>query len=200
MRRKVEERKKVEKKLKETNVAGAHTDYGCVTLLFQKPGESGLQLYAPTLTPTPSSKSSTTSTTADSTTTTTDKPKSKWQDVPYIPASPTYAKQGMAPPLVVNIGDQLSYWTNGLLKSTLHRVRFPQELIASGKDRYSIVFFAHPDDDSVLEPVPCKLVDEYGKGDGNGRGAAFDLVKFGKSITAREHLDRRLAQTYGWKY
>ena len=45
----------------------------------------------------------------------------------------------MAPPLVVNIGDLLSYWTAGLLKSTIHRVKFPkaQEL---GQDRYSIVF------------------------------------------------------------
>ena len=62
----------------------------------------------------------------------------------------------MAPPLVVNIGDLLSYWTAGLLKSTIHRVKFPaQEL---GQDRYSIVFFSHPSDNALLEPVPSEII------------------------------------------
>ena len=46
----------------------------------------------------------------------------------------------MAPPLVVNIGDLLSYWTAGLLKSTIHRVKFPAKAQELGQDRYSIVF------------------------------------------------------------
>lgn len=34
-------------------------------------------------------------------------------------------------PILVNIGDLLSYWTNGLLKSTVHRVVFPKRYVAA---------------------------------------------------------------------
>jgi isopenicillin N synthase-like dioxygenase len=51
-------------KFSELNVAGAHTDYGTVTLLFQKQEESGLQLYS--------------------------QQTKKWESVPYVPASAKY--------------------------------------------------------------------------------------------------------------
>lgn len=156
-------------KFKELNVAGAHTDYGTVTLLFQRQEESGLQLY--------STK------------------EKKWQNVPFVPTSPKYQAKNEAPPLIVNIADQLSYWTNGYLKSTIHRVRFPQELLDSGKGRYSIVFFAHPGDKTLLEPVPSKKIAEI-----KGRGASYHMQKHGISQTAGEHLAKRLDSTYGWKY
>ena len=57
---------------------------------------------------------------------------------PIIPST----IEKMAPPLVVNIGDLLSYWTAGLLKSTIHRVKFPAKAQELGQDRYSIVFSA----------------------------------------------------------
>ncbi|VEU20698.1 DEKNAAC101609 [Brettanomyces naardenensis] len=154
-------------KFKEVNIAGAHTDYGGLTLLFQKKDEDGLQILSPL--------------------------SKKWVSVPYVPASPKFQAKGEAPPLVVNIADQLSYWTNGLLKSTVHRVRFPQKLLDEGKDRYSIVLFAHPSDNTLLEPVPSKMVGEI-----EGRGATAYQAKFGKAQTAKEHLDKRLASTYKW--
>ncbi|ODV86522.1 hypothetical protein CANARDRAFT_27714 [[Candida] arabinofermentans NRRL YB-2248] len=153
--------------LKKINVAGAHTDYGCVTLLFQREDEDGLEIYSP-----------------DS---------KKWESVPFVPASPKYKSNGYAPPLVVNIADQLCYWTNGLLKSTIHRVRFPSKLLDQAKPRYSIVFFVHPANDTILEPVPADEVRKI-----KGRGAAHYLAKHGVSISARQHLEKRLAATYGW--
>lgn len=156
-------------KFKDLNVAGAHTDYGTVTLLFQKEEESGLQLFSPIT--------------------------KKWESVPFVDASPKYKAKGEAAPLIVNIADQLCYWTNGFLKSTIHRVRFPQELLDQGKDRYSIVLFAHPGDTTLLEPVPSKHVKEI-----KGRGASHYMEKHGVSQTAGEHLTKRLNSTYGWKY
>ncbi|AWU77213.1 uncharacterized protein C5L36_0C11180 [Pichia kudriavzevii] len=156
-------------KHKELNVAGAHTDYGTITMLFQKKEESGLQLYSQV--------------------------NKRWEEVPYVPTSPKYAASNEAAPLIVNIGDQLCYWTNGYLKSTIHRVRFPKELLDQGKDRYSIVLFAHPGDDTLLEPVPSKIISKL-----KGRGASEYMEKHGVAQTAGQHLTNRLKSTYGWNY
>ncbi len=37
------------------------------------------------------------------------------------------------PPILMNIGDLLSYWTNGLLRSTVHRVVFPRFVAVLGR-------------------------------------------------------------------
>lgn len=139
--------------------AGAHTDYGSMTLLFQQEHQEGLEIYSPV--------------------------SKKWEPVPFVPAN----KPNSAPPIIVNIADQLSYWTGGLLKSTIHRVKFPAEAQRSGQDRYSTVFFSHPNDATLLEPVPSALVRDI-----KNRGANKDDTP----ITAKQHLDKRLAATYGW--
>lgn len=142
--------------------AGAHTDYGSITLLFQQANQEGLEIHSPV------SKS--------------------WEPVPFIDANEDKFPQE-APPIIVNIADQLSYWTAGLLKSTIHRVKFPAKAQELGQDRYSIVFFSHPNDDTLLEPVPSELIRNI-----KGRGANKDNL-----ITARQHLDKRLNATYNWK-
>ncbi|ODV78132.1 Clavaminate synthase-like protein [Suhomyces tanzawaensis NRRL Y-17324] len=140
--------------------AGAHTDYGSMTLLFQKEHQEGLEIYSPV--------------------------SKGWEAVPYV--SPNTAKYpGKAPPIVVNIGDQLSYWSAGLLRSTIHRVKFPKAVQETGQDRLSIVFFSHPNDDALLTPFPSPLTKDI-----KGRGANKDTV----AITAKQHLDKRLAATY----
>jgi len=55
--------------------------------------------------------------------------------------------------LVVNVGDMLERLTNGVLKSTIHRVvNPPRELMNT--PRYSIPFFMHPRSDMSLAALP----------------------------------------------
>ena len=51
---------------------------------------------------------------------------------------------------IVNIGDMLQNLTNGLFKSSLHRV----VALEPGKERFSMVFFIHPKDETSLNPLP----------------------------------------------
>ncbi|KAF3910899.1 hypothetical protein ABW20_dc0108202 [Dactylellina cionopaga] len=142
--------------------AGAHSDYGSITLLFQRPGQEGLEILS-----------------------------KGWQPVPVHPESVDTSRP---PPILVNIGDLLSYWTGGYLKSTVHRVTIPPTAKVGGEDRYSMAFFCHPVDSALLVPVPSEFLRENGK-----KRGAMEANMEGKAITAAEHLKGRLAATYGWK-
>lgn len=169
----------------ETDVrAGAHSDYGSLTLLFQRPSQPGLQIRPPTATSDTESSSTTNNKT--------------WSSVPVFP--PNYPSTTF-PPILVNIGDLMSYWTNGLLRSTVHRVIFPRDTKAS-ESRYSLVYFGHPSDDAELVAVPSRMVREckerlireglYEEAvQGEGAGLEGD-----RALTAKEHLFRRLEATY----
>lgn len=145
--------------------AGAHSDYGTLTLLFRLPGQPGLELLTPT----------------------------GWIPVPVNPAPATLD----SPPILVNIGDLLSFWTKGLLKSTVHRVTF-----SGGEERYSMAYFCHPLDDVRLDALPSRVIERFGE---RGReelvGQRKRLGLVGEEeeqvLTARQHLDRRLKVTYG---
>ncbi|KIW64250.1 hypothetical protein PV04_09197 [Phialophora macrospora] len=148
--------------------AGAHSDYGSITLLFQRPSQPGLEIRTP---------------------------EDTWAPVPVIPEgyhSTTF------PPILVNIADLLSYWTNGILKSTVHRVIFPKDARRGGEDRYSIAYFSHPGNDVELTPVPSKIVAAHHlKEDeevGYGGGATSK-----RALTAQEHLLSRLNATYDFR-
>jgi isopenicillin N synthase-like dioxygenase len=69
------------------------------------------------------------------------------KDGRWIPVSP---KPGE---LVVNIGDMLQRLTNGLLRSTTHRVVNPPPE-RRGFSRYSMPFFLHFRSDFLIEPLP----------------------------------------------
>ncbi|RAQ43639.1 oxidoreductase [Aspergillus flavus] len=163
--------------------AGAHSDYGSVTLLFQRPGQPGLEILTP---------------------------EGTWAPVPVQPGQTAEEDRDAAfpfPPILVNIGDLLSYWTDGLLKSTVHRVVFPlsEQQSPNPQDRYSIVFFCHPLDKTELVPVPSDIVTTHRQkckesgvqdekvGFGGGAGS---LEPGKRTLTAQEHLEARLAATY----
>ncbi|GCB21968.1 UPF0676 protein C1494.01 [Aspergillus awamori] len=168
--------------------AGAHSDYGSITLLFQRPGQPGLEILTPD--------------------------GAGWAPVPVIPRSSSTSLEGSEypfPPILVNIGDLLSYWTDGLLKSTVHRVVFPvsEQQRPNAQDRYSIVYFCHPLDRTELVPVPSNVVEEFRRGkskeggDGGvrvGFGGGAGMLEEGKrALTAQEHLMARLDATYGFR-
>jgi isopenicillin N synthase-like dioxygenase len=69
------------------------------------------------------------------------------KDGRWIPVSP---KPGE---LVVNIGDMLQRLTNGMLRSTTHRVVNPPPE-RRGFSRYSMPFFLHFRSDFLIEPLP----------------------------------------------
>jgi isopenicillin N synthase-like dioxygenase len=164
--------------------AGAHSDYGSITLLFRLRGQAGLQILAR---------------------------DRQWHPVPVLPPG---TANDPHPPVLVNIGDLLSYWTNGLFRSTVHRVVFGSAASSTSASagsespaaaaetddgfRYSIAFFCHPVGDTPLEPVPCERVANFAGGEGGG-GDEDDGNPYARSkvLTAREHLMLRRAATYG---
>ncbi|TID18713.1 Clavaminate synthase-like protein [Venturia nashicola] len=156
----------------ETDIrAGAHSDYGTITLLFQRPGQPGLEILA--------------SRRGDE--------EEDWLSVPINPTDEPNI------PILVNVGDLLEYWTNGVLKSAVHRVVFPKDGI--GEDRYSMAYFCHPIDEARLEAVPSKIVREAGGGGGKGvaslgGGKGVARLEGEQVLTARQHLEARLAATY----
>uniref|UniRef100_A0A7S3QLD7 Fe2OG dioxygenase domain-containing protein n=2 Tax=Dunaliella tertiolecta TaxID=3047 RepID=A0A7S3QLD7_DUNTE len=90
--------------------AGAHSDYGMLTLL-KTDDVPGLQIHT------------------DAT---------GWMDVPPKPEC-----------FIINLGDMLERWTNGMYKSTLHRV-----VNTTGKERYSLACFFEPNFDTIVECLP----------------------------------------------
>lgn len=156
--------------------AGAHSDYGSITLLFRLRGQAGLEL-------------DTSGAGAGA---------ASWAPVPVCPPG---TEADPAPPVLVNIGDLLSYWTNGLLRSTVHRVVFPPAGRApvdgeGGEEpRYSIAFFCHPVGTTSLEAVPSERVRAHRpRDDGFARGGNPDAER--QAITADEHLQMRLRASY----
>lgn len=149
--------------------AGAHSDYGSITLLFRLRGQAGLEV---------------------------DAGGGTWAPVPVCPPG---TEGDPAPPILVNIGDLLSYWTNGLLRSTVHRVVFPApgggiDGESGDEPRYSIAFFCHPVGTTTLEAVPSERVRTHKPEGGFERGGNPDPER--SAITADEHLQMRLRASY----
>lgn len=81
--------------------------------------------------------------------------------------------------IVVNVGDMLERLTNGVLRSTIHRVvNPPMEMLKT--PRYSIPFFMHPRSEMSLAALP-------------GCVSASNPKQW-EDITAGEFLDQRLAE------
>ena len=166
--------------------AGAHTDYGSVTLLFQDQ-RGGLQVEPPL--------------TGEGAGGGGDR---RWIDVEPIEGT-----------VVVNAGDLLARWSNDLIRSTRHRVVEPpppppppppSTLDATGGSsaetkegrvgeypaRYSVAYFCNPDFDAWIEALPgtWSSAAEDDEWDGKGRGKKYDAVMSG------QYLEQRLSATY----
>lgn len=153
--------------------AGAHSDYGSITLLFRIRGQAGLEIL---------------------------KKDETWAPVPV---SPPGTENDPSPPILINIGDLLSYWTNGLFRSTVHRVVFPKDGSSrvdgesNSGPRYSIAFFCHPVGSAPLEPVPSERVKNFVS---TGKTPEANPFAERKVMTADEHLFMRLKASYGDLY
>ncbi len=87
-------------------------------------------------------------------------PGGQWIDVPRLSGA-----------FVVNVGDMLHRWSNGLLRSTPHRV-----INHSGRERYSVPFFFDPNVAVEIAPLPSCVTAQ--------RPAAFAPVVFGDFLRA----------------
>jgi isopenicillin N synthase-like dioxygenase len=121
--------------------AGAHTDWGGITLLAQDDA-GGLEVR---------------------------NAAGHWIQAPPIPGT-----------LIVNLGDLVARWTNGVYTSNMHRVRNK----SSSGARYSMPFFFGPQPDSVIEPIPGT--------------AGADRPRLFPTCTAAEHMDEMFRRSYGF--
>ncbi len=92
----------------------------------------------------------------------------EWLGVPPIPGS-----------YVINLGEAMKIWTNGMFMATPHRVinRF-------GKERYSIPFFMNPTGDAVIQPIL------QGAGSGKAEPVFHSTVGIEEGLTSGEILMR----------
>ena len=87
-----------------------------------------------------------------------------WMGVPVRPGC-----------FVVNIGNMMEGWSAGRFRSTMHRVHPP-----AGRERYSIAYFASPDYDTVITPLPGVAPGgEAGSGEPFHAGRAFEAFVAG---------------------
>lgn len=121
--------------------AGAHTDWGGVTILAQD-DVGGLEVQ-----------------TVDG----------SWIEGRPIPGT-----------FVINLGDLMARWTNGVYSSNMHRVKNND----GGKDRYSIPFFYGPYPASTIEAIPSCV--------GTGQERRF------ATCTAEEHMKEMFRRSYGY--
>ena len=84
---------------------------------------------------------------------------------------------------IINLGDAMTKFTNGLLRSNVHRVVAPPGEQANST-RYSLVYFSRPENDVLLKRLEgSDLVPELGEGDVE------------EDICAREWITRKAMST-----
>lgn len=101
--------------------AGAHTDFDTLTLLFQRPGENGLEVC-------PGREAMT---------------EFGHGDV-WAPVTPAEGE------IVCNLGDMIMRWSDDVFKSNYHRVRAPKVGEYQGP-RYSIAYFNQANRSAVIQ-------------------------------------------------
>ena len=123
--------------------AGAHTDYGALTILSAR--DPGLEVFLR------SNDVDSSTDTSSGNKNHTEKPKRQWFPVHVVPNT-----------LVINLGDLMQRWTNDKWVSTLHRVAMPST--NAFEQRKSIAFFCNVNGDTVIEPLQsCRTDDDVDK-------------------------------------
>lgn len=153
--------------------AGAHTDYGALTILAAQ--DEGLEVLLQDTT-TAVSDGNTDGKDDD----TNKQNRTRWYPVPLIPGA-----------FVVNLGDLMQRWTNNEWVSTMHRVVMPST--EAQERRYSMAYFVNINGDTPIEPLKCCRGREK---DGNGAGLVRNE---GRVITAGEHLMAKHLASMGIK-
>ena len=125
---------------------GEHTDFGSVTVLFNRLG--GLQVKMP----------------AEEGRGGGEEREGKGRVGEWVYVRPL---EGHA---VVNLGDAMVKFTNGLLRSNIHRVVSPPGE-QRGETRYSVVYFSRPEDEVLLKRLEGGeggggVIPELGEGEG----------------------------------
>jgi len=129
--------------------AGAHVDWDFITLLFQRPGQSGLEIC-------PGRDASTAFAIGDT-----------WTRIE--------PEEGE---IVCNIGDLLMSWSDDRFKSTFHRVKTPEGEEDYAGERYSIAYFNQPCTDAVIQGKGGKYPAVTGKEfTANAMGRNFAALK-----------------------
>ena len=90
-----------------------------------------------------------------------------WRDPAHVPGA-----------LVCNVGDLCERWTNGVFKSTVHRV-----VTAGTSERFSAAFFWEPNFDAVVKAVPRCVTDD--------NPAKFPPVVYGEYISRQVQANAR---------
>lgn len=103
--------------------AGAHADWGLLTLLFQREGQGGLEIC-------PGREAVTRFALGDT-----------W----------TRVAPGPGDAIVCNIGDMLMSWSDDRFQSTFHRVKAPCEPGDYYGERFSIAFFNQPSKETLIQ-------------------------------------------------
>jgi len=97
-------------------------------------------------------------------------PDGTWLPAPTLPGA-----------AIVNTGDLIERWSNGLFRSTLHRVANPVGP-ATARDRYSVVLFHGPSPDAVITCLaPCQ---------GPERPARYEPITAGEHVAAKVRASR----------
>lgn len=114
--------------------AGAHADWGLLTLLFQQEGQSGLEIC-------PGREAVTKFALGDT-----------WTRVNFESGA-----------IICNIGDMLMSWSDDRFKSTFHRVKAPCEPGDFYGERFSIAFFNQPSKDALIQGPKKKYPEITGR-------------------------------------
>jgi isopenicillin N synthase-like dioxygenase len=120
---------------------GEHTDFGSVTVLFNRLGGLQVRLPASVHAVPPEFGDSDCTVTGSESTSNSGEPQEQWV---YVRPIPSHA--------IINLGDALVKFSAGILRSNIHRVVSPPGAQAE-TTRFSLVYFSRPEDDVPLRAL-----------------------------------------------